>query len=80
MATKKRIGIVVSAKGDKTITVVVQIRYQHPKYDKTLIQTNRYMTHDENNECKAGDIVLIQECAPVSKYKKWKLMKVINNL
>jgi small subunit ribosomal protein S17 len=77
MSKKERIGIVVSNKNEKTITVVIQIRYQHPKYKKTLIQTKRYMAHDENNECKAGDLVLIEESAPYSKQKKWKLKEIL---
>lgn len=77
MAKKQRIGIVVSNKTEKTIIVAIQIRYQHPKYTKTLVKTKRYMAHDENNECKSGDIVLIEESAPFSKCKKWKLKEII---
>jgi small subunit ribosomal protein S17 len=77
MAKKQRIGIVVSNKTEKTIIVAIQIRYQHPKYTKTLIKTKRYMAHDENNECKSGDVVLIEESAPLSKCKKWKLKEII---
>jgi len=77
MAKKERVGIVVSNKAEKTITVAIQIRYQHPKYGKTLIQTKRYMAHDEKNSCKAGDIVLIEESRPFSKNKKWILKEVL---
>ena len=77
MAKKQRIGVVVSNKCNKTVTVIIQIRFQHPKYQKTLIQTNRYLVHDENNECKLGDIVLIEECAPISKKKTWKIKERI---
>ena len=59
MARKERLGIVVSNKPNKTIVVAVQIRYQHPKYGKTLVQTKRYMAHDEKNICKEGDIVFL---------------------
>ncbi|MCR9073315.1 MAG: 30S ribosomal protein S17 [Alphaproteobacteria bacterium] len=79
MAKKERIGIVVSNKPNKTAIVVIQIRYQHPKYGKTLIKTKRYMTHDENNECTSGDIVLIEESAPISKHKKWRLKEVLRS-
>ena len=79
MAKKERIGIVVSNKTNKTAIVVIQIRYQHPKYGKTLIKTKRYMTHDENNECTSGDIVLIEESAPISKHKKWRLKEVLRS-
>lgn len=77
MAKKERVGIVVSNKAEKTITVAIQIRYQHPKYGKTLIQTKRYMAHDEKNSCKAGDVVLIEESRPFSKNKKWILKEVL---
>eukprot|EP01038_Epipyxis_sp_PR26KG_P008625 gene8625-11658_t len=61
MVKKERVGIVVSNKPQKTIVVAIQIRYQHPMYGKTLIKTKRYMAHDEKNECKAGDLVLLEE-------------------
>lgn len=77
MVAKERIGVVVSNKPEKTIVVVIQRRYQHPKYGKTLIKSKRYMAHDENNEAKSGDLVLLQECPPISRCKKWNLKKVI---
>jgi small subunit ribosomal protein S17 len=77
MVKKERIGIVVSNKPNKTIIVAIQIRYQHPMYGKTLIKTKRYMAHDENNECKTGDVVLLQESPPFSRNKKWDLKKIV---
>lgn len=77
MVKKERIGVVVSEKADKTIIVAVQIRYQHPKYLKTLVKTKRYMAHDENNQCHTGDIVLIEESRPLSRHKRWMLKKVL---
>lgn len=77
MGKKQRIGVVVSNKSEKTIIVAIQIRYQHPKYMKTLIKTKRYMAHDENQESKIGDIVLIEEHRPISKLKKWKLKQIV---
>ena len=77
MAKKERVGIVVSNKAEKTITVAIQIRYQHPKYGKTLIKTKRYMAHDENNQCKSGDLVLLEESAPFSRNKKWNLKEIL---
>ena len=77
MVKKERIGIVVSSKTEKTIVVAVQTRYQHAKYGKTLIQTKRYMAHDEGNTCKAGDVVLLEESPPISRNKKWKLKEVL---
>lgn len=77
MAKKERLGIVISSKSQKTIIVAIQIRYQHPKYTKTLIKTKHYMAHDETNTCKSGDLVLIQETAPISKNKRWALKEII---
>ena len=73
MAKKERIGVVVSDKAEKTIVVSVQMRYQHPKYGKTLIKSKKYMAHDELNSCKPGDVVLLEESRPLSKNKKWTL-------
>jgi small subunit ribosomal protein S17 len=77
MVKKERIGIVVSDKPQKTIVVAIQTRYQHPKYGKILTKTKRYMVHDEENDGKSGDIVLVEESAPFSKNKKWKLKAII---
>jgi len=77
MVKKERIGIVVSNKTEKTIIIAIQTRYQHPKYGKTVIQTKRYMAHDENNICKPGDVVLLEESPPISKHKKWKLKEIL---
>jgi len=77
MVQKERIGIVVSNKPQKTIVVAIQTRYQHEKYGKILIKTKRYMAHDENDDCKSGDIVLLEESAPYSRNKKWRLKKIL---
>jgi len=77
MTKKERIGIVVSTKNNKTLIIIVQTRSSHPKYDKTVVQTKRYMVHDENNSCKTGDLVLIEESAPISRCKKWKLKQIL---
>jgi small subunit ribosomal protein S17 len=77
MTKQERIGVVISNKAEKTITVAIQIRYQHPKYGKTLIKTKKYLAHDEENKCKSGDIVLIQQSRPISKYKKWILKELL---
>lgn len=79
MVKKERIGIVVSNKAEKTIIVAVQTRYQHPKYGKILVKTKRYMAHDDQNTCKAGDLVLLEESAPFSKNKKWNLKEILRN-
>lgn len=77
MVKKERIGIVVSDKPDKTIVVAIQTRYQHPKYQKILVKTKRYMAHDATNACKSGDLVLLEESAPFSCHKKWKLKEIL---
>jgi small subunit ribosomal protein S17 len=77
MVKKERIGVVVSDKAEKTIVVAVQKRYQHPKYQKILVRTKRYMAHDELNEGSPGDLVLLQESAPYSKRKSWKLIQIL---
>ncbi len=77
MVKKERIGVVASNKSEKTIIILVQMRYQHPKYRKTVLKTKRYMAHDEKNECQPGDIVLMEESSPVSRHKKWKLKRIL---
>lgn len=77
MVKKERVGIVASNKSEKTIVILVQMRYQHPKYKKTVLKTKRYMAHDEKNDCKPGDIVLVEESKPISKKKRWKLKKIL---
>jgi len=79
MVKKERIGVVVSDKAQKTIIVAIQTRYQHPKYGKILIKTKRYMAHDENNDCKSGDIVLVEESRPFSRNKTWVLKQIIKS-
>ncbi len=64
-------GVVVSDKTDKTATVSVERKFLHPLYQKTVRTSKKYAAHDAENKCKAGDTVKIQECAPISKTKKW---------
>ena len=68
-------GTVVSDKGDKTITVLVNRRVMHPIYKKYIRTSKKYAAHDEQNAHKVGDVVSIIECAPISKRKRWTLMK-----
>jgi SSU ribosomal protein S17P len=70
-------GVVVSDKMDKTIVVRVERQYKHPLYKKIVRRHKKFKAHDENNECKIGDIVLITEHRPISKDKKWILTKII---
>ena len=67
-------GTVVSDKGDKTVTVLVERRVMHPVYKKIIKRLKRYRAHDEANACKAGDIVSIRECRPISKSKTWEVV------
>jgi small subunit ribosomal protein S17 len=64
-------GTVVSDKSDKTITVLVERRVMHPVYKKFITRSKKYAAHDEDNRCKIGDKVQIQECRPISKRKCW---------
>ena len=79
MATKERVGLVVSDKMDKTVVVAVANRAPHPKYRKIMVRTQRYKVHDEKNECKTGDRVRIQETRPLSRTKRWVVTEVIES-
>ena len=70
-------GIVVSDKMDKTIVVKVERQFKHPLYKKIVRKHKRFKAHDEMNECKVGDLVLIEESKPISKDKRWVLQKII---
>jgi len=74
---KERKGVVVSDKMDKTITVAVERRTQHPKYKRVVKKTKKYTAHDEDNVCNEGDIVTIMETRPLSKTKRWRLIDII---
>jgi small subunit ribosomal protein S17 len=78
MPVKQEIGIVVSNKMQKTIVVKVENRYPHPMYSKTLIKTKKYLAHDESEESNIGDQVVLEECRPLSKRKRWKLIQIIS--
>jgi small subunit ribosomal protein S17 len=67
-------GVVVSDKGDKTITVLVERRVMHPVYKKFIKLSKKYRAHDEGNVCQVGDTVRIRECRPISKSKTWELV------
>lgn len=64
-------GTVVSNKNDKTVVVRIERRFTHPVLKKTVRLTKKYHAHDAENACKEGDLVRIEECAPISKTKKW---------
>jgi small subunit ribosomal protein S17 len=80
MAKERRLtktGIVVSDKMDKTIVVRVERQFKHPLYKKIVRKHKKFKAHDENNECKIGDVVQIQESRPLSHDKRWILKKII---
>ena len=68
-------GTVVSDKNDKTVVVLVERRFTHPLYKKTVRRTKKYHAHDENNEYKVGDVVRIEECRPLSRKKRWRVIE-----
>jgi small subunit ribosomal protein S17 len=74
---KQKVGVVSSAKMNKSITVTVERRLQHPIYGKFVKKSKKFMAHDETNDCKEGDTVRIMECRPLSKNKTWRLIEVI---
>ncbi len=74
---KSRVGLVVSDKMDKTITVAVMQKVKHPLYGKTVNKTKKFMAHDENNMAGIGDKVLIVETRPMSKNKHFRLAEII---
>ena len=69
-------GRVVSDRMDKSITVLIERRVQHPVYGKIIRRSSKVHAHDENNECKVGDKVTVVECRPLSKTKSWMLQSV----
>jgi small subunit ribosomal protein S17 len=74
---KERIGVVVSAKMDKSITVAIKRKVKHPIYGKFVNKTKKLMAHDEENTCNTGDTVKISETRPLSKNKAWRLVEII---
>jgi len=74
---KTRQGVVVSNKMDKTIVVASQFKEKHPIYGKFVSKTKKYYAHDEKNDCHVGDTVLIMETRPLSKLKRWRVVKVV---
>ncbi len=75
---KVRVGLVVSDKMDKTVTVTVQRVIRHPLYGKTMKRTTKYHAHDEANEYKIGDTVRITETRPLSKTKRWRVVELVD--
>ncbi len=74
---KTRTGLVVSDKMDKTIVVAIEDNVRHPLYKKIIKRTVKLKAHDENNECRRGDRVMVMETRPLSKDKRWRLVQII---
>jgi len=71
-------GQIVSDKTDKTVVVLVERKVKHPLYGKIIRRSKKYHAHDEGNEFKAGEVVRIEETAPISKLKTWKVIERVN--
>ena len=70
-------GTVVSDKMDKTVTVLIERKIKHPLLGKIMRVSKKYHAHDETNECNQGDVVLIEECRPLSRTKAWRVAKLV---
>ena len=77
MPVKQQSGIDISTKMQKTIVVKIENKYLHPIYSKTMLKTKKYLVHDNLEQCEIGDQVLVKECRPLSKRKRWELVKII---
>jgi small subunit ribosomal protein S17 len=74
---KELVGVIVSDKMDKTVTVLVEGLRKHPTYGKYVVRSKKYKAHDEENSCREGDKVLIEETRPLSRDKCWKVKKIL---
>jgi len=74
---KERVGVVSSSKMEKSIVVAEVKRVKHPMYGKYVLNTKKYVAHDENNDCNEGDTVKIMETRPLSKTKCWRLVEIL---
>ncbi len=74
---KVRQGVVVSAANSKTAVIEIEEHKPHPVYKKMISSTKKFHAHDENNECGIGDTVLIMETRPLSKLKRWRVVKIV---
>ena len=74
---KQRVGVVVSDKQQKTVTVQVERRFAHPLYGKQVARTKKYHVHDEKDEFRPGDVVRIVETRPLSKTKRWRVLELL---
>ena len=78
MAIKEQIGTVTSIAMQKTVVVSVESKYTHPIYSKIMVRTKKYLVHDESQVSKIGDLIIMQECRPLSRKKRWTLVKTLS--
>ena len=78
--TKALTGVVVSDKMEKTVVVRVERLVKHTIYKKYVRRRANYMVHDEANDCRVGDTVLIRQCRPMSRHKRWRISKVLERV
>ena len=74
---RKVTGVVISNKMDKTVIIVMERIVKHPLYKKYIKRRSKFAAHDKNNECQIGDTVLIIECRPLSKTKRWQVLEIL---
>jgi small subunit ribosomal protein S17 len=74
---RQMVGTVVSNKADKTVTVIVERLVKHKIYHKIMRRRNKFAAHDDRNDCQIGDKVLISESRPLSKSKRWRVIKIV---
>jgi len=78
-ASRSIAGRVVSNKMNKTVTVLIERKIRHPLYHKYVRRSTKISAHDEQNECNEGDLVMIEQCRPISRNKAWRLVKVLGH-
>jgi small subunit ribosomal protein S17 len=78
--SKALAGVVVSDKMDKTVVVQVERLVKHPVYKKYVRRRAKFMAHDESNDCRVGDTVLIRQSRPLSRHKRWRVSKVLERV
>lgn len=76
---KVRVGTVVSDKMDKTVVITIERQFKHPLYGKVVKKSTKFKAHDENNQCKVGDVVKIMETRPLSATKRWRVMEIVGS-
>ncbi|MCP4121787.1 MAG: 30S ribosomal protein S17 [Bacteroidetes bacterium] len=74
---KTKVGVVTSNSMDKSIAISVKTTVKHPRYQKTMKKSKKFIAHDEKNECNPGDTVRIAETRPISKLKRWRLVEIL---